>query len=654
MPGVACGHTGLAMSLGSAARSIPPGCREGLVFGAGSRALAAALLAMVISAAPALAEEMRPPRLTHIHPDWNAAAADFNAYQATPSTTAGDAIARLNRATAEVLPDIGKSPVPVLLPLDTATFLKDRAAGISDKPIDDYLSGFHLSPFFLPGPSGYDAMLTARASDLPGLGIRYSGRIEVFISGLSLLYELDEPAGLKERQVRDLAADFPGIHHFFLENYARTTFTRYGVPYVVSILCFDGSARFHMISCRDAGKVAEHFLAALHLAGGTAAASAAAREPDTIARPTAVSDDFTFHPSGDVIPGTGYKGLPGRADDTVYSRMRFPIAAAPAFANSQSFMNWGNCDSTGRVRLAPLDGVPTYRCRLGGPPLVADESATANYSYPWRDNFCEHRAFYVGQCPGGLGHQGQDIRPGSCEQRAKGANRCMPYRHDVVAVRDGMVLRESSQMPVYLFVNAPNEHIRFRYLHMFPHRLDEDGIITGRRLGEGEEVGQVGNFFRHEGATSYHLHFDMQVPTKYGWVFVNPYMTLVAAYERLIGGRGREIRDEPAVVAAPARSGPDLPPSRPKRETVQSEGDDRVEGGDDEKPNRTASVPARGDQGHRPGNGLPSAGIGPGAEREGTVRAMGHELPRPGTGAGNIRRDLYAGHARFKAGHHRL
>ena len=35
----------------------------------------------------------------------------------------------------------------------------------------------------------------------------------------------------------------------------------------------------------------------------------------------------------------------------------------------------------------------------------------------------------------------------------------------------------------------------------------------------------------------------MQVPTKYGWVFVNPYMTLVAAYERLIGGRGTEIKE---------------------------------------------------------------------------------------------------------------
>ena len=46
----------------------------------------------------------------------------------------------------------------------------------------------------------------------------------------------------------------------------------------------------------------------------------------------------------------------------------------------------------------------------------------------------------------------------------------------------------------------------------------------------------------------------MQVPTKAGWVFVNPYMTLVAAFERLIGARGTEIKDSdpvPAIVGVP-------------------------------------------------------------------------------------------------------
>jgi hypothetical protein len=40
----------------------------------------------------------------------------------------------------------------------------------------------------------------------------------------------------------------------------------------------------------------------------------------------------------------------------------------------------------------------------------------------------------------------------------------------------------------------------------------------------------------------------MPVPTKYGWVFVNPYMTLVAACERLIGARGTQLEEEPPIV----------------------------------------------------------------------------------------------------------
>src|SRR5262249_53708205 len=59
-------------------------------------------------------------------------------------------------------------------------------------------------------------------------------------------------------------------------------------------------------------------------------------------------------------------------------------------------------------------------------------------------------------------------------------------------------------------------------------------------------IGHAGNYDHGERATTYHLHFDIQVPTRYGWVFVNPYMTLVTAYERLIRGRGQEVSDPPA------------------------------------------------------------------------------------------------------------
>ncbi len=58
-------------------------------------------------------------------------------------------------------------------------------------------------------------------------------------------------------------------------------------------------------------------------------------------------------------------------------------------------------------------------------------------------------------------------------------------------------------------------------------------MVTGRHVVEGEVLGSVGSYGESERGTSYHLHFDAQVPTRAGWVFINPYMTLVGAYERL-------------------------------------------------------------------------------------------------------------------------
>ncbi len=502
--------------------------------------LAGLFLALGIAASSA--QEMQSPRISRADVNWDAVAADLKDIEALKAGP--DALQRLNQATTELFSNIAVSPVPVLLPFDTASYLRDRADKVAGKSPEDYLDGFQASPFFFPGPSGYDAAFTLGPREKSELGIRFSERIDVHISGSALLYDLPEPAGMIGTPVKHLEEDFPGIRRLILEHHVRYTFVRYGVPYVVSLSCFEGGARYRRMSCRDADKVAVHFLEALRVAGGAPQAQAPMAAPNTVERPKAQSTVFTYHPPGQLIPGTGFKRGAGRADYTVYSKIRFPIADAPAFANSQSFMNWGDCDHTGRVSMGRSSKTAAYRCRVSGQPLVMDESAAANYSYPWRDNFCEHRYFSVGQCPGGVGHQGQDIRPSSCRQRVEGANRCEPYQHDVVAARDGMVLRMPGQMAAYVVVNTPGERVRFRYLHMFPKQLDQDGVLSGRAVREGEVIGKVGSFNRHERGTTYHLHFDIQVPTKYGWVFVNPYMSLVAAYERMIHGRGQEIRDQ--------------------------------------------------------------------------------------------------------------
>ena len=129
---------------------------------------------------------------------------------------------------------------------------------------------------------------------------------------------------------------------------------------------------------------------------------------------------------------------------------------------------------------------------------------------------------------------------------------------------DGVVMRSPGDRALYLVIDKPGVHIRFRYLHMNPQMLDAAGMVSGRRVVEGEVLGAVGNYGREAGGTSYHLHFDAQVPTRDGWVFVNPYMTLVASYQRLIGARGRVVDDAmfapppaPSAMAADGSQAPD-------------------------------------------------------------------------------------------------
>jgi hypothetical protein len=357
-----------------------------------------------------------------------------------------------------------------------------------------------------------------------------------------MIYRLDGPALPEGEPVAELQDDFPGIRRYLLESHVRYSFRRYGVTYVAGIFCRDRPATSRILSCRQADRVAQRFLRTLKLAGGTPQPARHSVHAVALDRPQHTAPEFTYFSPGNLIPGTGpNRSGVGRADYTVYARLHFPIKGAPDFANSQSFNSWGNCDLTGRSRVVTKKDA-TYTCRVNDRLLIFDEAAPRNYSYPWRDNFCEHRHFYVGQCPGGHGHQGQDIRPSFCKLYNSGADRCLPYQHEVVAARDGMILRRRRQQAIFLFINKANAHVRVRYMHMNPHQLDAAGMLSGRRVHEGEVIGKVGNYNRREHGTTYHLHFDMQVPTRIGWLFVNPYMTLVASYERLIGARGREIK----------------------------------------------------------------------------------------------------------------
>ncbi len=479
---------------------------------------------------PAPAVAMTSPRIAAVDVDWNAARAAVAAFD-LPQPAAGDtadaapadALVRLNGATAKIFPKAAASGVPVLLPFDTAALLRDQAQGGAG---DDskYLSAFRAPAFFYPGPSGYDAAFLLPPEDRGGdLTSTFAKPVNVQMTGSAVIYELDGPAADQGSPVPELERDFPGIRRLILENRLRYIFTRFGVPYFVSIACNDGAGSTRHLSCREADHVVVRFLRALNLVGGAPQNEPAKTTLATIEQPEQASPDFTYYAPGDILPGTGMHGRAGKPDTTVYSRIRFPMAHAPAYTNSQSFGSWGNCDLTGRVSLGGRGREAAYRCRVNAVPLFNDE--TRNYTYPWRDNFCEHRHWSVTQCPAGLGHQGEDIRPSSCKLRNEGADRCEPYQDETVAVRDGVAWRVAGDEALYLFTNAPGEHIRFRYLHMNPHMLDFAGMVSGHEVAEGEVLGPVGDYGKREGGTTYHLHFDMQVLTRQGWIFVNPYMS---------------------------------------------------------------------------------------------------------------------------------
>ncbi len=508
----------------------------------------ASFLLLVAGHSALRADEFRTPPISAVRVDWRAALDRLRSEINTRPAIASDftftgrrrlpaydprstpALVQLNAVTSQLFAGIGRSPVPVLLPFDTAAFLDARRSGApASLSLSRYQADFRPVDLFDAGPAGYDAVFSLEpgAGDVPPR--TFAKPVEVQITGSILTYDISDPLGGKGEPVKALAAEFPDLRRFIREGYVRYAFTRFGVPYVVSIQCLDLTPRARRLACREAYPVAERFLKALRLAGGLASRSRTDISSEILQRPAEQSPDFSYRPSGDIIARSGSRKQDGHGDVTAYSQIRFPLEKAPAFVHSQEFRNRGSSDKS------------------------PDDLLGSNSSYPWRDNFCEARSFNVGQCASGFGHQGEDIRPPPCPPNIEGAVRCDPKRQGVVAVRDGVVIRAPKQQAVTLQINTGTEHLRFRYMHMNPAALDADGVLNGRSLGEGEKIGVVSNYLDHPNGTSRHLHFDVQVFTRDGWIWVNPYATLIAAYEHLIRGRGREIGEpipSPAVAHA--------------------------------------------------------------------------------------------------------
>jgi murein DD-endopeptidase MepM/ murein hydrolase activator NlpD len=504
------------------------------------------LLLLAAGGSALLADDFRTPSISAVHVEWRAVLDQLRSEIGTQSSVASaftftgqrripasdprstPALMQLNAVTSEIFAGIARSPIPVLLPFDTAAFLDAPANGAPPSlSVARYQADFRPVDLFYAGQAGYDATFSLEPGAGDGMPQRTFARpVEVQITGSILTYDINDPLGGKGEPVKALQAQFPDLRRFIREGYVRYAFTRFGVPYVVSIQCLDSVPRERRLACREAYPVAERFLKALRIAGGQPSRLRTDIQSTSTERPADLAAEFSYRPVGDIIAGSGFRKLGGRADPTAYSQIRFPIEKTPAFVRSQSFGKRDKAEQPG-----------------GG--------------YPWHDNFCESRSFEVGQCPGGFGHQGEDIRPGACPAGSEGEEHCDPRQQAVLAVRDGVVIRSLKQQAVIVQVNTATEHIRFRYMHMSPTSMDADGVLNGRHVEEGEKIGVVSNYLDHPNGTTRHLHFDVQVFTRDGWLWVSPYVTLVSAYERLIRGRGREIGPEMAASPAVAHALPE-------------------------------------------------------------------------------------------------
>jgi hypothetical protein len=217
------------------------------------------------------------------------------------------AFEQLNAVTSQIYTGISRSPIPVLLPFDTASYLNDRAGGVPEGiSVSHYQSGFRPAEMFAAGLSGYDAVFALP----PGQGAPdrvYTKPVMVQITGSILVYDIDDPFAGKGEVVRALEGQFTDLRRVIREGFVRYHFSRFGVPYVVSIHCLDSAPRSLRLSCHEASVVAERFLKALRIAGGLPSRPRSNAPSTVAARPFTASPDFTYRPSGEIIEKSGYR-----------------------------------------------------------------------------------------------------------------------------------------------------------------------------------------------------------------------------------------------------------------------------------------------------------------------------------------------------------
>jgi len=209
---------------------------------------------------------------------------------------------------------------------------------------------------------------------------------------------------------------------------------------------------------------------------------------------TSVLADNRFMPPGDLLPDSG-KGIANSA--VFYPGIRFPLEQGPAYGNSHFY------------------GVGGMQGRDG------DSCDHSNYSYPWRDNFCEFRKSDLPLCQSG-GHFGQDLRPATCRANYYWA----------VAVDDGVI----AQIGRFSVTLQTASGTLYRYVHL---NMSDLAVHELKKVSRGDRIGKVSNSWVND-RLPMHLHFDVKdsimIGNKPEVVFIPPYTSLVESYVKLMDG----------------------------------------------------------------------------------------------------------------------
>ncbi len=104
------------------------------------------------------------------------------------------ALMQLNAVTSKIFAGIDRSPVPVLLPFDTAAFLDARANGVpASLSLSKYQTDFRPVDLFDAGQAGYDAVFSLEPGAGDGLPQRsFIKPVEVQITGSILTYDIND------------------------------------------------------------------------------------------------------------------------------------------------------------------------------------------------------------------------------------------------------------------------------------------------------------------------------------------------------------------------------------------------------------------------------------------------------------------------------